>query len=39
MRFYGSKALQKKVEPKCMQVNVLKSVTRMKKKYGGIQTD
>ena len=31
--------LEKNVELKFMQVKVLKSVTRIKKKCGGIQTD
>ena len=31
--------LEKNVELKCMQVNVLKIVTRMKKKCGGIQSN
>ena len=31
--------LEKNVERKCMQVSVLKSVTRMTKRGGGIRTD
>ena len=32
-------SLEKNVELKCMQVNVLKRVTKMEKKCGDIQTD
>ena len=31
--------LEKSLDVKCMQVNVLKNVTKIKERFGGIQTD